>query len=52
MAVASPLMSGFLRVDILRDLGFGFGMDFSDWKQVVAFRALLIRPLQEKRVGP
>jgi len=29
----------------LQDSGFGFGVDFNDWKQVVTFRALVIRPL-------
>ena len=46
MAGSSPLKSGFLRLDILSDSGFGVGADFNDWKQVVTFRALLIHPLQ------
>jgi hypothetical protein len=46
MAGGAPLKSGFLRWGILGDSGFGLGVDFNDWKQVVTFRALLIRPLQ------
>jgi len=46
MAGRHPPNRGFLRLDILRDLDVGFGVDSNDWKQVVTFRALVTRPLQ------